>query len=217
MIHSCSKRYWYVRDYLLPSLLEQGIPREDITIFNDDGTLGNLKACMTAFTQLLEDGGTWHLQDDVVICHDFKERTEKNERDTVVCGFSSQRYDGIGKIGTVYGISGLWYSFPCIYIPNKMARECGKWILEEMIGNPVYKHFWEGGINDDWAFRQYINTFHKNIQGYNIKPNLVDHIDYLIGGTVLQKDNREARAQYFEDDYLVKELENSLYHTKSVL
>jgi hypothetical protein len=118
--------------------------------------------------------------------------------------------DAEDKIGHVPRIR-MWFSFPCIRIPNKWARECGQWIKKYIIGNPVYRRYWEKGVNDDWAFRTYLKEFHRDCEALNITPNLVDHIDYLIGGGSGAKSRKEpCRAQYWEDDDLVEELKEKL-------
>ena len=73
LIHACPRRMWYVEEYLIPSMLKQGIAKGDIRVYNDKEGEGNLRACMKAFA-LCEGipGGTWHLQDDVCICRNFK-------------------------------------------------------------------------------------------------------------------------------------------------
>lgn len=75
MIHACPKRMWYVSDYLIPSMLAQGIDKGNIIVWNDIDGVGNLASCLASFASCQEEGETWHLQDDVVICHDFAERT----------------------------------------------------------------------------------------------------------------------------------------------
>lgn len=212
MIHTYPKRMWYVENYLIPSMLVQGIKRDHIIIFNDSEGLGNLKACMEAFKSCpFDNGGTWHLQDDIVICKDFKERTEWYDNG-LVCGFSSKLYDGDikAKKGAVPRDM-MWFSFPCIRIPNKWARECGEWVLNYIIGNPVYTKYTKNGKNDDWAFRLYLSTFHKDCVALNIMPNLVDHVDYLLGGGSGGQRKEECRAQYWKDRDVVKELEDSIY------
>lgn len=208
LIHAYPKRMWYVNNHLIPSMLKQGIKEEDIQVYNDDKWEGNLRACMHAFQSVPDDdGGTWHIQDDVLICKDFKERTEWYDNG-LVCGFSTLFYDGdiAHKKGAVKR-EDMWFSFPCMRIPNKWARECGTWVLNEIIGNPVYKRWWEKGVNDDWAFRTYLSTFHKDCVALNIMPNLVTHVDYLIGGGSGDKQrNKPVVAQYWKDDDLVEEL-----------
>lgn len=208
LIHTYPKRIWYVYNYLLPSMLKQGIDGDDIDIYNDSEGEGNLRACMNAFLTVPDDQeGTWHLQDDIIISRDFKERTERFNTG-LVCGFSSLKYDGDIEENKGYiNRDQMWFSFPCIRIPNKMARECSEWVTKYIIGNPVYFDYWKDGVNDDWAFKLYLKEFHPDCKALNITPCLVDHIDYLIGGGSGKKKRlRPVRAQYWEDDYLVKEL-----------
>lgn len=202
---------WYVQEYLVPSLLKQGIYEENISVYNDSKRLGNLKACMEAFSTCEGDGGTWHLQDDVVVCKDFKARTEEHD-DGLVCGFSSLFYDGdIESRKGVVSRDKMWFSFPCIRIPNDYARECAKWVTEFVIGNVVYERFWKDGVNDDWAFRTWLKQFHPNDDALNITPCLVDHIDYLIGGgTGVKPRQRPVRAQYWEDEDIVEMLKEAI-------
>lgn len=61
-------------DYLLPSFRRQDI--QDVSVRCDTKRVGNLKSCMEIFASMPEEGGTWHLQDDVLLCRNFKERTE---------------------------------------------------------------------------------------------------------------------------------------------
>ena len=49
MIHACPQRMWYVNDYLLPSLKAQGIPEEEIAIWNDTEGKGTLFSCLESF------------------------------------------------------------------------------------------------------------------------------------------------------------------------
>ena len=209
MIHTMPKRLWYVDEYLIPSMVLQGIKQSDIQIYNDEKQEGNLKACMNAFLQMPDDAdGTWHLQDDIIISSKFRQTTEAVDYG-IVCGFKSM-YDGDRKAGAV-DFKDSWFSFLCIRIPNYIARRCAEWVNTYMIGNPVYREYWESGVNDDWMFRQFINTEYPNTLAINLKPNIVDHIDYLIGGTVnSNKRITQIRAKYWEDEYLVDELADRL-------
>ena len=77
MIHACNSRLWYVQEYLVPSMLNQGIEQDDIILYVDENSVGNLASCINSFLALPDDNkGVWHLQDDVIISRDFKERTE---------------------------------------------------------------------------------------------------------------------------------------------
>lgn len=211
LIHTYPKRLWYVKQYIIPSMLKQGISGDDINIYNDEKGEGNLRACMNAFGSVPnDDGGTWHIQDDIIIASDFAKRTKAYDSG-LVCGFSSLLYDGDiqEKKGAVKREL-MWFSFPCIRIPNAWARECAEWVTKYIIGNPVYKRYWEKGVNDDWAFRQYLKEFHKDCIALNIVPNLVDHVDYLIGGGSGGTRKKPCRSQYWEDEELVSELEVAL-------
>lgn len=212
MIHTMPKREWYVRDFLIPSMLAQGIDESCIKVYNDVENAGNLKACINAFSEVEGNGGTWHLQDDIIISHDFKEQTEAHD-DGIVCGFKSF-YDGDNPAGIV-NREQMWFSFLCIRIPNNIATDCAEWIRHYMIGNPVYAEWWEDGKNDDMLFRKYLEQYHKDIKALNLNPNIVDHIDYLIGGTVnSSKRIRQIRSKHWTDEYLVDELKMRLkeYH-----
>lgn len=211
MIHAVPKRMWYVSEYLIPSMLEQGIQREQIDVYCDDKQLGNLKACMDAFLQTGDNSeGTWHLQDDVIISSKFAEQTARYNRG-LVAGFCSTMYDKDRQAGNT-DVKNMWYSFPCIRIPNKIAKDCAKWVLEQIIGNPVYTKYWKDGRNDDWSFKLYLGTCCKRERAYNLAPNLVEHIDYLIGGSA----NGSSRAEhctsaYWNEEKLVEELRKKLW------
>lgn len=209
MIHAYPKRMWYVEKYLIPSMLKQGIEKVNINIYNDVKGEGNLRSCLNAFLSVPDDdSGTWHIQDDVLICKDFKTRTESLNKG-IVCGFSSF-YDKQNDMTGEVARDKMWYSFPCIRIPNQYALQSAKWIEEDIIGNPVYKEFWEKGVNDDWAFRLWLKTFHTDEIATNVSPNLVEHIDYLIGGGSGGQRKRQARSRYWTDIDLVKDLEEQL-------
>ena len=210
LIHAVPKRLWYVNEYLIPSMVAQGIDVDNISVYTDENRDGNLKACMYAFATVDDDlKGTWHLQDDVLICKDFRAITEALDFG-LVCGFSSALYDGPGRIGAVKA-QDMWFSFPCIRIPNQYALNCSDFVLNDIIGNPVYREFWKDGVNDDWAFRMYVNTYRKDAMAINLAPNLVEHVDYLIGGTANGKEREsQCRAQYWKDEDLVEQLAQNL-------
>lgn len=210
MIHTMPKRLWYVEQYLIPSMLKQGIDQTDIMVYNDSDGEGNLRACINAFLQVPDnDEGTWHLQDDIVISSRFATVTDRNDNG-IVCGFKSI-YDGQTPAGMI-PIKQMWFSFLCIRIPNKIARGCANWISKYIIGNPIYREWWEQGVNDDMLFRKYIEQYYSDMTALNLNPNIVDHIDYLIGGTV-NSNTREItkiRSKLWEEENIVKELEKAL-------
>ena len=136
LIHTCEERWWYVSDYLVPSMIEQGIHRDDISIYLDVGD-GCLVACMKAFLSVPNnDDGVWHLQDDIIICSDFKERTEQYD-EGIVCGYCYVKDDRQRYVGEVDKRK-IWYSFPCIRIPNRIAHGCGAWFYSHVLNNKEY-------------------------------------------------------------------------------
>lgn len=215
MIHTYFKRLWYVEEFLIPSMKAQGIDGNDILVMLDDGTYGCLDSF---FTSLREpqgdlDDGTWHLQDDVIICRDFKIRTVDTDYDSgIVNGFcwtkDFQRYS-IGRVPPFQ----MWYSFPCIRILNKIGMEAADWFYSKAINDPKYSKIIESRKQDDYLFREFI--IEKNYAGINLSPNLVDHIDYLIGGSIVNreradKEGVQSMALYFEDKDLIDDLEKRL-------
>ena len=198
MIHICPEREWYVDNYLIPSMEKQGIARENIIKFVDNGRRGNL----TAFLDSLEyiksypiNSGIWHLQDDVIISSTFKEVTERNNIG-IVQGFCSQ-YDDDEK---------YWFSFQCFRVPNYTARDFMLWTISN---KKRFKDIFEANKYDDSLFREYLRE--KGIDATRLYPNIVDHVDWLIGGSIINKDRKEIiRAKYWQEDYLVSELAREL-------
>ena len=64
MIHAVPRRMRYVNEVLIPQLEAQGF--EDVRVWLDANGRGNLRSCVESFASLPEEGGTWHLQDDVL-------------------------------------------------------------------------------------------------------------------------------------------------------
>ena len=208
IIHACPQRMWYVTDYLVPSMRDQGI---DPLVVCDTGA-GNLETCMKIFMNMNHLGGTWHLQDDIIICKDFAERTRalvESKPDVVICGFVV-RGDGNAKyVGYVKPVE-KWWSFPCIYIPNKLACECAEWFYHE--GAKKHPARTQARKYDDYFFKKFLKICYPDYPVLNLKPNLVDHIDYLIGDSVINRgrQSKDVRALWFDDQDLVNELEAKL-------
>ena len=45
IIHACEKRMWYVNNFIIPQLNEQGIKNKDILVWNDKLEVGCLDSC----------------------------------------------------------------------------------------------------------------------------------------------------------------------------
>lgn len=216
MIHSCNSRQWYVDKFLVPSLLKQGIKEKDIYVYQDKTNSGNLKSwvvsCHLAYDMWGAHENVWHLQDDVIIASYFKEKTEELEAvEGMICGFTTE-YDDNRKPGEGTVIDDMWYSFPCIRIPNKIAKEFANWCDIYVWRDPQYEFWVRQKKGDDLIFRIYVESYHTRDKILNVAPNLVDHVDYLIGGTIVnkQRDKPNVRSIYWEEEYLVNELREEL-------
>lgn len=208
LIHCCPKRKWYVDEYLVPSMLEQGISEDDILIYNDEKKLGNLRAFVDSANLVIgTEGATWHLQDDVIISKSFKKLTEKYQN-SVVCGFCNQYSTSPSGYRTV---NMMWYSFPCIRISNKLLEEFIEWLSSSDIQNR-YRFYIEKNKFDDSLFREFmIQCKPKNLV-LNLLPNIVDNIDFLIGGSLINylREEKDVGALYFRDRDLIEKLKEEL-------
>lgn len=211
IIHACKDRLWYVQDYLYPSMLEQSINETEISIQVDNENKGNLLSCMNIFKSLKglnED--TWHLQDDIVISGKFKQYTDNLKSfKGIICGFCS-KYDnfppGLSKPDK------MWYSFPCIRIPDNIAYECSEWFYSKAVYNDDYRLYIRVKKYDDLLFSHFLADNYADVDILKTLPNIVNHIDYLIGGSTVNKERgREpVLAKYWNEDGIIKELGEAL-------
>lgn len=207
LIHACPQRMWYVEDFLLPMLREQGA--EDIEIWNDTDHKGNLRSCMDSFAARTGNGGTWHIQDDVLPCRDFVQRCEEND-DGLVYGFCCRNFsDRLDAHGEVY-VPDAWNSFQCVRIPDQYARECAEWVYSEEWKRESQSFelpiLYKVNKGDDTFFHEFVICRHGRETAFNVKPNMVEHIDWLIGGSAISWRDYIARAEFFEDQDLVEDL-----------
>ena len=206
MIHAVPRRMWYVNEFLAPSLRAQGMEPE---IFCDTGGLGNLGACLACFSQLAGDGETWHLQDDVLIARDFAERASKVPAG-VANGFCHIRSNDDPRCtGEVY-TPDLWNGFPCVKIPDAYAREFTEWI------KTADHDSWQDLMirqnrADDFLFHRFMEDRHGTEKCYNVGPNLVEHVDWLIGGPIVGTwRGYITRSDLWDDEELVQDLKRRI-------
>lgn len=208
LIHACPRRLWYAEEFLAPELRRQGA--ETVDIWNDKDGAGNLISCMNSFATRSGDGGTWHLQDDVLPCRDFVERAR--EMDTgVVYGFCCEAFtDDPFQSGRV-SIEDAWHSFQCIRIPDEYARDCAAWLETDGRQHEHYPLWISSGRMDDAVFRAYMLEEHPRDMVVNAKPCLVEHVDWIVGGSVLSPwRGYLARATWWTDEELVRELKETV-------
>jgi hypothetical protein len=109
----------------------------------------------------------------------------------------------------------MWWSFPCIRIPNRLAEECADWITWDASHREMYRYYVDSGKHDDYFWMEFLMAKHRNVRVLNLAPALVDHIDYLIGGSVINRDRGrpETRTAFWEDHTVITELEEKLKNT----
>lgn len=207
LIRTIPERRWYVDEFLIPSIIEQGVDERYITVYEDTEKQGNLPACIAAFKSKADlFGGTWYLQDDVVVSSKFVETTTAYDTG-IVCGFCSE-YDSFRRAGWV-NTDQMWFSFPCIRIPNYVAKEFTTW-LETPAIQQKYSMEIQARKYDDSLFRYWaINNYVVNL-ALNLNPNIVNHVDYLLGGSVTNKRHKKIVSAYWEEPEIVQQLEEKL-------
>ena len=216
IIHACNKRIWYVEGFLIPSMKAQGIPDKEIEINEDTELLGCLFSTLKGFQKCSADpGGTWHLQDDVVLSRDFYEKTKQHD-DGVVMGFWHRYKNRPDLHAGKTSVKEMTYSFPCMRVPNDVAGEFVRWFEEEAKWREKYARMIEEKKYVDVFFRDFMKERHSDGFVNNLKPSIVDHVDWLIGGSTINKWRLEiCRAAYWEDESIIEELKEQLAHRKS--
>ncbi len=216
MIHACPSRMWYVEGYLIPALTRQGIREGEIRVWNDTGGRGCLLSCMDAFEACgAYVGDTWHLQDDVIPCRDFAERAQtlrETEPGKVISGFCCTNFLHQSVKAGIVTARDMWYSFPCIRIPDTLAGACAEWFFTDARKREQFRGWVRENKYDDSFFMAFMRERHADEPQLNLAPNLVDHVDWLIGGTIVnpKRSSKINRAAYWEDEETVRELERKL-------
>ena len=212
VIRACKSRKWYVDGYLVPSMKNQGIPDDKITVYVDFAEKGCLDSCLAVFRSVPDDdGGTWFLQDDIVISKRFRELTEKNDSG-IVCGHCFPLHGDRTWIKGYVDPNQMWFSFPCIRIPHKLALEFADWFDHIVKPKKMYPEWVNAGKYDDTLFDVYMREHHMEARILNLTPNLVAHIDYLIGGSVILGNGEFRRIEepYFDEIDVIEELQKNL-------
>ncbi len=200
MIHACPARMWYVEEFLVPQLWDQGAEPDEIRIWNDKEGWGNLESFVRSCEAIAaEDSAasphTWHVQDDVILAYDFvdRARTLEAETDGIVCGFVCDNWGPKPiKQGDV-NIRFMWNGFQCVRIPDRIAAEFAQWFRSRGCRKPELQRWVSKNKGDDSIFRDFCLEKHGRDTVRNIAPALADHIDFLIGGTVV---NPRRPVQY---------------------
>ena len=217
------KRIWYVQSYLVPSMIEQGIPKDHIRVYLDKNRIGNLRAFIDSCNRLnywcdtYDINGVWHLQDDVIICKNFAEKTELLDDAGLVCGFTCD-YEEKPQPGTfLLSEEKMWFSFPCIRIPTSILKEFTNWANLNLWQSNYFRESVRRNNADDLVFREWLYDNYGNTTHLNVAPNLVNHIDDLLDGSVVSPHRTaNTRSLFWEDDDLVGHLKCELDKRKNI-
>ena len=218
LIHASNQRFWYVKEYLIPSMMLQGIPAQNIFVYRDYNEIGNLRAfidsCNKASVQCQKKGidGLWHLQDDVIISDEFAKQTQIYDNGLVcgfTCGYDKGKEDGYFKVCA----DKLWYSFPCIRIPTKILTEFVSWANVNLWQSKHFKSLVIRNKSDDLIFKEWLYDNYPSMNHLNLAPNIVNHIDTYIGGTLCNKQRDPAAntmSVFWEDKGELEKLQKFL-------
>ena len=207
MIHASNKRMHYVGGFLVPWLIRNGAQRENILVWTDRKGEGCLKAYLASYRSMDEEGDTWHLEDDVLPGQAFIRTAEDLEGiQGIMCGFGSEAYCRDMKPGRAHSATEMYYSFPCIRIPNRLIRMFLAW-YEVAAKKQKYAGFIEQNKHTDLLFRCFIDEVVPDPVIYNLYPCLVEHVDDMLGGSLVNPDRDEqAKALTFDDVEALEEL-----------
>lgn len=210
MIHCVPARLNYVQNFIIPELENQFIDK--ISIFNDVKLSGNLTSFLDSLKVLPETGSTWHIQDDVLISPRFA-KTINGTKDEIICGFSS-KYDRCND--SITNPKDMWWTFPCIKIPNKIAKEFVTWCVPDNMSSSRFRDCIKENKGDDALFKEFLEKIHPDERIINLNPNIVNHVDYLLGGSVANPQRYKivkkclSRMWPEEEKHLLADLEKIL-------
>lgn len=195
LIHACPEREWYVNDYLVPRIEELAHGRPvTITLNMDKAKLGNQRAFLISAESYCAAGmATWHLQDDVWPSNDFYDTIALYEPvEGIICGFGT-RTACRGKVPGWTTAAGMYTSFQCIRIPGHLIRDFCDYVIRRY-SIDVKTDKW-----DDALFAEYLLRKAPFYPVLNLAPSIVEHVDYIIGGSIINK-QRKYRPTAIEFD-----------------
>lgn len=218
LIHSSNKRINYVRNYLIPSMLKQGIRESEIILFNDEIGLGNLTSFLSSCNYIKNNypnEGIWHLQDDIIISSEFRKKSiEYTKNYDIVCTYVCENFNKelLDKVER-QPIENIWLSFPCIYIKANITTAFLKWIENEILKKQRFLKYYNTNKMDDFIFCNFLQETRPVYYIYNSNDGIVEHIDYLLGGTSIKNKkhkNIKNLNYYFKENDLLKYWEDIL-------
>ena len=197
---------------MIPCFKRYGI--ENIVVWNDAEMIGQLNAWTDCARWILKEksdyDGTWHLEDDVVPCKQFKALSEELPATAdIIQGFITENkdFDFNGTTG-IASVKDLPYGTQCIYIPNSYLQGFIAF-MDNIVKTGKYRagQYNRGTLYADAVLRAYLRKYHRNITINNLDSCMVEHVDYLIGGRSVKKQVlRNTKARKFDNYYEVERL-----------
>lgn len=188
LIHASNTRMHYIYGFLIPRLLST-----KLRVYIDREEAGNIEAYIRSYKKLPEDGDTWHLEDDVLPDKRFLQWAEElKDFKGIVCGFGTS--------------PASFYSFPCIRIPNAYIKDFLEWLTHN--NDECIKARMEIGKGIDFIFHKYWLSHQIPIKYHN--PCIVEHVDYLLGGSLINMRDKPLKAYRFDDTESMADLKRWL-------
>lgn len=216
VIHTSPKRIKFVNEYMVPCFKRYGI--QDIIVWNDEQMIGQLNAWTDCARWIVSEKneyrGTWHLEDDVVPCKNFKTLSEQlSGKSIVVQGFiTDNKFFGFKGETGILPFQYLPYGMQCIYIPNLYLKGFIDFV-DTFVKTGMYrkKQYECGTLYSDAVFRTFMKRYYKDTLINNLDDCMVEHVDYLIGGSSVRKQkDTKAKARKFDNYEEVERLERWL-------
>lgn len=146
---------------------------------------------METFRESLVREAHWHLEDDIILPHDFLERCEKvvaEHGDTLIRGFSQK-----GKAGYEPGSKFGWTQI--VWFPEGWGTECSEFCKDwkEVLEQDPKK--W-GPTGYDYVIRDWLQESKRRY--WMEVPSLVQHVE---GSSMLGPRSRNRQSQSFIETY----------------
>lgn len=210
LIHAAPERIHYVKGFLAPRLMRQGF--DDVKVWEDKDRKGNLKAYLESYQSLPFDGDTWHLEDDVLPDRRFYTWAKGLENyQGIINGYGTRGLFSERMFGEVRMLQHMFYSFPCIRIPNDLIHLFLEW-FETCDRNDVKRKV-EQNRGIDFILRAYLEEHPTPY--LNHKPCMVEHIDDYLTGSLVSIRGETPKAICFEDDESLEEMKRWLKADKT--
>lgn len=209
LIHASPQRMEFVDTFLVPRLLKIGFKAEYVEVWEDKENKGCLTSYIESYEALPKTGDTWHLQDDVLPDRRFyKWARNLMYYQGIVNGFGNKWYYNKAMFGDAHNQHEMFYSFPCIRIPNELCHKWLKWFETAKVEVPEISSRLSENKYIDYFFKLFIGSNKDGIPIWNFEPCIVEHVDEYAGGSIVNYARQlPAKALSFQDDKALEELE----------